>query len=544
MSGGDGSPIRRAIVTVRGTDISTFLQAVTDDNGRFEFNALQAGRFTLTAEKPAYLRTYYGAASPFRPPAMPIVLGRGEQREDVTVPLTRGAVISGRVVSEAGAPLASAQVSVQVVSMLNGERRLTNPASGSGFATTDDRGAYRIYGLPAGEYLVRTTGGGGENPAGELRVVSLEELNAIRNTPAGSGAAAGPPVDSALTYRRSSSYYPGVNDPAEARTVTVAAGEDRDGIDIISGLVRTLRAEGIAVGPNGERLSNISVGLANVTTGSMYTSLGGVRADAEGRVVITSLSPGRWLLFGRGAEASVPSDRPFPWWTQTEIVVGAQNLSGFVLSFLPGSTVSGHLLFRGSQPRPDLAKIRLTLTPLPAISGAAASVPPVSPRDDGTFAFEHVPPGKYRLSAAPSGAWAALSATVDGRDTLDTPLEVLPNVNPALTVTFTDQPTELSGTVLDNLGRPAPEYSVVVFSADWSHGTVSPRRMSGLIKVASDGRYRVAGLPAGDYVLCVVTNIEPALLTDVTFLDQITSSGVRVTLAEGEKKSQDVRLGR
>jgi hypothetical protein len=245
-----------------------------------------------------------------------------------------------------------------------------------------------------------------------------------------------------------------------------------------------------------------------------------------------------------GAEPTTPQDRPFPWWTHTEIVVGTENLSGFVLNFLPGSTVSGTIVFRGNQPKPDLAKVRLTLTPLPAISGAASYVPAVSPKDDGTFAFEHVPPGKYRLSTSPAGAWSVLSATANSRDTLDTPLEVLPGVDPNLTVTFTDQPTELTGLLADNLGRPAPEYSVVVFSADRSLWTVSPRRTSGLIRVGTDGRYRVAGLPAGEYILCVVTNIEPALLNEISFLDQISQSGVRVTLSDGEKKTQDIKLGR
>ena len=178
-----------------------------------------------------------------------------------------------------------------------------------------------------------------------------------------------------------------------------------------------------------------------------------------------------------------------------------------------------------------------------AIGETGPYVTGVAPKADGTFKLENVPAGKYRVNVSAAGAWALHSATAAGRDTLDQGLEIAPGRDAALSVTLTDQPTEISGVLFDQLGRPAPEYSVVVFTADRALWTSSPRRNSGVVKLGSDGRYRVTGLPAGEYLLCVLTDVEPRQLNDPSFLEQLAASGVRITLADGEKKQQDLKIG-
>jgi hypothetical protein len=122
-------------------------------------------------------------------------------------------------------------------------------------------------------------------------------------------------------------------------------------------------------------------------------------------------------------------------------------------------------------------------------------------------------------------------------------MQVASGKDASLTLTLTDRPTELSGRLLDQLGRPAPEYSVVVFSADRAMWTVSPRRTSGIVRLGTDGRYRISGLPAGDYVLCVIADADPASLNDPEFLEELSQAGVRFSLADGERKVQDFKIG-
>ena len=60
-------PARRAIVTLAGAELPAGRSAITDDEGRFVLDGLPAGRFTLTATKPAYLPAAYGADVPAVP---------------------------------------------------------------------------------------------------------------------------------------------------------------------------------------------------------------------------------------------------------------------------------------------------------------------------------------------------------------------------------------------------------------------------------------------------------------------------------------------
>ena len=108
---------------------------------------------------------------------------------------------------------------------------------------------------------------------------------------------------------------------------------------------------------------------------------------------------------------------------------------------------------------------------------------------------------------------------------------------------MTDQPTEVSGTVFDQLGRPTPEYAVFVFAADRSFWTTAPRRQSGAVKPDSAGRFVIRDLPPGEYYIAVLIDADPGDLNEPSFLEQLIPSSIRITLGEGDRKAQDLRLG-
>ena len=59
------------------------------------------------------------------------------------------------------------------------------------------------------------------------------------------------------------------------------------------------------------------------------------------------------------------------------------------------------------------------------------------------------------------------SIAINGRDLADVPIDLKPGERVTdVVVTFTDRVTEISGTLLDAAGRPAPGYYVVLFSTD------------------------------------------------------------------------------
>ena len=177
------------------------------------------------------------------------------------------------------------------------------------------------------------------------------------------------------------------------------------------------------------------------------------------------------------------------------------------------------------------------------IGGLSLGALTASPASDGTFAIDGVPPGRFRVTATSLGSLALRAAMLEDKDTLDEPFEVtVGQPITGLRVELTDRPTVVTGTLVDQLGRPAPEYAVVMFSTDRALWFSAPRRMTGLVRLDSTGAFRITGLPPGTYYLSALTDAAPQQLTDPSFLEQLATIALTVTLTEGEQKRQDIKL--
>ena len=136
------------------------------------------------------------------------------------------------------------------------------------------------------------------------------------------------------------------------------------------------------------------------------------------------------------------------------------------------------------------------------------------------------------------------SAIVNGRDVLDAPLDITGGANfTGALLSFSTQRSELSGTLQTASTAPALDYFIVVFPSDASLWRPNARRIQST-RPASDGHFTFRDLPAGKYLMAAVTDVTPDDLSDATFLRQLVTSGFEVTLAEGEKKTQDLRIAK
>src|SRR5262245_15803463 len=64
---GGTTPVRRAVIVIRGAQLPAEWSAITDDDGRFVFADVPVGEVELSASKPAYLTSSYGAARSGQP---------------------------------------------------------------------------------------------------------------------------------------------------------------------------------------------------------------------------------------------------------------------------------------------------------------------------------------------------------------------------------------------------------------------------------------------------------------------------------------------
>jgi uncharacterized protein (DUF2141 family) len=529
-------PLRRAIVSLSGSGMVGARQTVTDETGRFAFDGLPPGRYSLAVEKPGYLTWYSGSRQPGRPPSAPIAIVDGQRLLDVAIDVPKGSVIEGTIRDERGVPQPSAQVSAFRVVSAMGERKLVPAGGRSQWVVTDDRGRYRIFGLAPGEYVVRSSVSAHGFPASTLTEAEFKAAEAQLQTgrPTTFTRPAGPELDHGLVY------FPGVADPLSAESVILGIAEERLGVDIVNAPLESFRIEYTAVGPSGRPITRASIGLASLSHQSLVTSPGGVSIDANGHGVATRTPTGRYLFFGRGTDSDEPNAPVY--WMEAEADVNGADSTGVILQFLPGQRISGTV--RSVAASPVLAPTaRVQLNAAPFIAGTAVGTPTAAVAADGSFTFVNVPPGRYRIEVGGIPGWTAMSALYKGVDTLDQPLEVKPSVDVEnLAVSITNTLTEVSGLITDAAGRPTPELTVLAFSQDrnlWA----SPRRFSGATRIASDGKYRITGLPPGGYFLAIVTDIDPLQATDPMFLEQLMTGAVSIHLADGQKIVQDLKIG-
>jgi hypothetical protein len=177
-------------------------------------------------------------------------------------------------------------------------------------------------------------------------------------------------------------------------------------------------------------------------------------------------------------------------------------------------------------------------------------VPSAQVDASGRFTISGVTPGRYLVNAfvpapaaaGPGLAWTLQSAVFKGRDVLDFALEVAPSDEVSGGVlTFTDQTQQVSGTLQDQSGRPAPDYTIIVFAADKRYWGPQSRRIR-TTRPGTDGRFTVANLPAGEYRLAAVVDIATGEANDPAFLEQLMQASVPIALAEGDRKVQDLRI--
>jgi hypothetical protein len=174
--------------------------------------------------------------------------------------------------------------------------------------------------------------------------------------------------------------------------------------------------------------------------------------------------------------------------------------------------------------------------------------PSVVAQADGTFIIPGVGPGEYKLWAnVPAGTaatspWTLRSAIINNTDTVDVPFTVRSDVGGAV-ITFTDRPTELTGSLLDTNGKPALEYFIVVFPVDRSLWT-SQSRWIRSARPGNTGNYRIAGLPPGEYHMCAMTDLEQEELYTPGYLEPLVAASIKLTLTDGEKKTQVLTIAR
>jgi uncharacterized protein (DUF2141 family) len=108
-------------------------------------------------------------------------------------------------------------------------------------------------------------------------------------------------------------------------------------------------------------------------------------------------------------------------------------------------------------------------------------------------------------------------------------------------ITFSDRHTELSGQLQAHAGREASDY-FVVFPDDRTMWRSGARRIRAS-RASTDATYVFRDLPPGTYRLAAATDVSSDDLIDPAFFEFLLPSTVVITLGDGERRTQSLRIG-
>jgi uncharacterized protein (DUF2141 family) len=548
-------PVRRAIVTLTGSDLRPSRGAITDDEGRFTFANLPAGRVTLTVTRASFITSVYGAKRPGKP-GTPISLGAGEAVSGLVVKAWRGAVIAGILRDDTGAPVAGIPVSV-MASRTNGTPAVLSLSNNP--ATTDDLGEFRIFGLPPGTYVISATpsAGGG----GAMRAMTDAEVDAAfeavrRRASSGSGAGSAatakePEPDLPRPFAYAPIYFPGTPILSEASVITLVPGQEQTGLEFALQRVPTAVVEGVVSRSDGQPPAGTTVQMTGVAPPGPFATDSPLvlqaTAGANGVFQILQVPPGDYTLVARSGSGAATL------WGSGSVSVGGADVSGVAIAVEPGATISGRVRFESATAKPpaDLTRIRVTLAPAEVLA-----LKPGTPirtlvftgfvplRADGSFEVVGVPPGSFALTFNPidAAAWWGRSAVLEERDLFDGLIDVGRASMTDVVVTFTDKRSELSGSLQTSSGAPASDVFVIAYATNPAMWGPRARRVQA-VRPGVDGRFSIKDLPPGDYYLSAVTDVEQEELQEPKFLEELVKASIKISIGEGEKKVQDLRMG-
>jgi hypothetical protein len=307
--GDDGRPLASANVYLRGSNVTIgeSRSVAVDDDGRFQISDLSSGNYRIRATAPGYVDQNY------------IDPDKGMRRyyrtgDNVTLTMIKGGVITGVVTGPNGEPVVA--VSVWAVRVRDTEGHTLGKSSREFEQVTDDRGIYRLFGLPPGSYLIC---------AGKGELVSSSRIF----------------EDDAPTYYPSTSH-------SSAREVAVRSGEEVGGIDIRYRGDQGHTISGRVLGSAGSKSNSdtIDVTLSHIP-GGVVEATAELDLDEDDRSFkLQGVPDGEYELLAE-CRARSENGAASP---ARRIVIKGRDLTGVDLQLVPLGSIAGRVLFEARKP--------------------------------------------------------------------------------------------------------------------------------------------------------------------------------------------------
>ncbi|MBT2552778.1 S-layer family protein [Arthrobacter sp. ISL-5] len=507
-------------------------------DGSYTVSGLPAGSYKVQfgGSSSGALNQWYSGASSFDS-ATPVTLTAGQSLAGIDAALIKGASISGHVTVPAGIDPSS--VGVWITSTAYG------PDWYSGYGQVGQDGGYTVHGVPAGSYKIQFSGGNSgvitqwhsgassSQTATPVTLTAGQDLGGINATlvmgasisgkvtvPAGvdpgslqadvlsangsyggstqlgadgtykvNGLAAGSYKVRFSGYNSGTlqQWYAGASSEATATPVTLAAGEDRTGIDAT--LVLGASVSGTVTVPAGVNLGSIQATVYQAGgTNPHYVASSSVNDD--GTYKVAGLPSGSYKVQFAGYNTGAlvqwyAGASSFDAATPVALTEG-QDHGGVNATLIKGASVSGKVTAPAGV---NLSAVQAYLYTSDSYSYAGSA----DVRADGSYKFAGLAAGSYKVQFS-AGSSGSLDQWYGGLSfTEATPVPVADSQDLTLSDTPLAKGASISGKVTAPAGVELSAVTASVYNAD------NFRSYAVNAQVQSDGTYKVTGLRAGNY---------------------------------------------
>jgi 5-hydroxyisourate hydrolase-like protein (transthyretin family) len=502
--------------------------ATTDKDGHYVLKEVDAGVYRVTFASNGYVKQDFGQRS-MNGQGASLTVTAGKPVKDINMALTQTGNISGRIRDSAGIPAAG--VPVQLI------RATYNAAGLKSFQAvesinTDDRGEFRLFWLTPGRYYINA----GTPPGPNNRPVAFGGGNISPNQVPGES----------FSYV----FYPGVSNAAQATAIDLNSGSDMSGLDLVVSRQQQLNVRGRIIDTRtGAPPPSANINLAyQVFSGGGSFGVNNNYNASTGTFELTNVNPGSYTLSATAAEATPnvappdPAARARAATASIPIDLLNSDLENVVLNLAVGSPLNGRVAVEGKLPTSQSAiRIQLRASSNGVISnnvgGNAPPVPTTNP--DGTFRFEAVIPGEYRvaMNGLPPEYYLK-DARYNGVDVLNQPMQFVAGDTGTLDVVVSSGAVQIEGTVIDDKIQPAAGVSVVLVPDQHRDRTELYRNAT----TDTSGKYQLRGVPPGDYKLFAWDTMDQFAWFDVEVVKRDESMGKPVHVLESSNQSFDLKI--
>ena len=511
-----GQALKKTTLTLRwsgplpsGQAMPNPYTTTSDAEGKFVFEAVEPGKYMLSADRPGYQRMNYGSKRGLFGGTVLTLKSAQSTTADLT--LNPEILIAGKVLDSDGDPVARTQVRVSRSMYFNGSKRLM----AVGIGQTDDSGEYKIQSMGPGKYYVCAY------PPRDMFGQSAR-------------SAAPPPAPGQPVKQEEAAlitYYPGVTEQTAATMIELKDGHDHRGTDITLRKAAVYHVKGKVAGQIPTDRAQLRVMM--MPRSAIYMDMTGQASSTiakDGTFDLTSVPSGSYnvaimqVMGNFKMLAATPTDVASQDVSDLTVMVEAPiDLTGLIKVEKPAGAADDPAKPNAA---PLTARISMQILDQPQVNSPNGSVD-----DTGAFKLAGLTPARYRMSvySLPDRGWVK-SIQYGDQDVLRNGLTLTPGggTTPVEVVLGTNAAT-VEGIVADAEGKPVPSSTISLVP-----DPILPDRtdLFQQTNTDKDGHFSIKQIAPGKYRVYAWDDLEQGSQFDPEFMKLYETKGSKLDLIE------------